>query len=56
MYLLNLVYNKFFIIFYNRIIKKIFNIFSLRNLFDSFKKIVFFEFYKSGYGILKADI
>jgi hypothetical protein len=55
-YLLSLVCNKFFIIFYNRIIKKIFDIFFSRDLFDSFEKIVFFEFYKSGYDVPKAGV
>jgi hypothetical protein len=54
-YLLNLVYNKFFIIFYNYIIKKIFDIFSSKNLFNSFKEIVFFEFRKGVYGTPKAN-
>jgi hypothetical protein len=55
-YLLNLVCNKFFIIFYNYIIKKIFDIFFLKDLFNNFKKIIFFEFREGGYNTPKADI
>jgi hypothetical protein len=55
-YLLNLIYNKFFIIFYNYIMKKIFNIFSSKDLFNNFEKIVFFEFRESRYNTPKADI
>jgi hypothetical protein len=53
-YLLNLVCNKLFIIFYNYIMKKIFNIFFSKDLFDNFKKIIFFEFCESGYCAPKA--
>jgi hypothetical protein len=55
-YLLNLVYNKFFIIFYNYIIKKIFNIFFSKDLFNNFKKIIFFEFRKDKYNTPKTNI
>jgi hypothetical protein len=54
-YLLNLVCNKFFIIFYNYIIKKIFDIFFSRNSFNNFEKIVFFEFRENGYNTPKTD-
>jgi hypothetical protein len=55
-YLLNLIYNKFFIIFYNYIIKKIFDIFSSKDLFNNFEKIVFFEFHEGRYYTSKISI
>jgi hypothetical protein len=55
-YLLNLIYNKFLIIFYNYIMKEIFNIFFSRNLFNGFKEIIFFEFCKGGYGAPKTGV
>jgi hypothetical protein len=55
-YLLSLIYNEFFIIFYNYIIKEIFNIFFLKDLFNNFEKIVFFELHEGRYSTPKADV